>query len=219
MAMSRGLVALALFMDVSGDFDNTAFVAISRASSKRGIDRTIRKWILAMLKDRQIRSLIGDCETTVLAAKGCPQGGVLSPLLWSIVIDDLLHELNGDHIFTIGYADDIVIVIVGKFLPTIREIMSRAMRRTLDWCAERGLSINPLKTVAVPFHTRRKLDLQPLVMEGVTIPYSEEVTYLGIKLDRKLSWKPHLQWTLSKAQRSLWACRNLLGKSWGLGQR
>jgi hypothetical protein len=37
----------------------------------------------------------------------CPQGGVLSPLLWCLVVDDLLTRLSGGGIFIQGYADDV----------------------------------------------------------------------------------------------------------------
>lgn len=37
-----------------------------------------------------------------------PQGGVLSPLLWSFVINEVLYKLNDLKYFTIGYADNIV---------------------------------------------------------------------------------------------------------------
>jgi hypothetical protein len=44
-------------------------------------------------------------------ARGYLQGGVLLPLLWSLVVDELLWELNGNDYYTIGYADDIVVLI------------------------------------------------------------------------------------------------------------
>ena len=172
-----------------------------------------------MLKDRQISSQMGGSKLTVRAAKGCPQGGVLSPLLWSLVIDDLLQELNGDDIHTIGYADDIVITIAGTCPSTIHELMGRALGRTARWCTHRGLSINPTKTTVVAFHNKKNNKLPTLKLSGVDLKYSEEVIYLGFKLDRTLSWKPHLQWTIAKARRSLWACRGLVGKTWGLSPK
>jgi len=50
----------------------------------------------------------------VVVSRGCPQGGVLSPLLWCLV-DDLIARLNGGGICTQGYADDICLLAVGKF--------------------------------------------------------------------------------------------------------
>jgi len=43
--------------------------------------------------------------------KGYPQGGVLSPLLWNIVLDTLIDHLNNNGFYTIASADDIVITI------------------------------------------------------------------------------------------------------------
>jgi len=37
----------------------------------------------------------------------CPQGGVLSPLLWCVVVGDLLARLSRNGIFIQGYTDDI----------------------------------------------------------------------------------------------------------------
>jgi hypothetical protein len=47
-------------------------------------------------------------------AKGCPQGGVLTPFLWDLVVEDLLVTLNSQGYYTQGYADNIVIVILGS---------------------------------------------------------------------------------------------------------
>jgi hypothetical protein len=41
-----------------------------------------------------------------VVARGCPQGGVLSPLLWCLVVDELITGLNEGGIYVQGYADD-----------------------------------------------------------------------------------------------------------------
>jgi hypothetical protein len=47
-----------------------------------------------MLESRNIvATLAGDTMRTT-ATRGCPQGGVVSPLLWSLVVDYFLWELN-----------------------------------------------------------------------------------------------------------------------------
>jgi hypothetical protein len=47
---------------------------------------------------------------------------MLSPLLWSLVVDDLLWGLNDYDYYTTGYADDIAIPINRKFPQTVRDI-------------------------------------------------------------------------------------------------
>jgi hypothetical protein len=53
-----------------------------------------------------------------IAARGCRrclQGGVLLPLLWSLVMDNLLWGLNKNGYYTTGCTDDIAILLNGKF--------------------------------------------------------------------------------------------------------
>src|SRR5450759_2658125 len=51
-------------------------------------------WIYQMLKNRNLFSTLRQAEISKLSVRGCPQGGVLSPLLWNLVADTLLRELN-----------------------------------------------------------------------------------------------------------------------------
>jgi hypothetical protein len=50
----------------------------------------------------------------VLVGGGCPKGGLLSPLLWNLVIDGLIVNLNNAGYCTQGYADDLAILILWK---------------------------------------------------------------------------------------------------------
>ena len=214
-AISQGHIAIAAFLDIQGAFDNTNFHSISDALAGRGVERTVRRWTINMLQDRVISATLGSDTATIQATKGCPQGGVLSPLLWSLVIDGLLQETNGVDLYTIGYADDIAVVVTGKFESTIAEVLYNALRRIERWCNSHGLSINPLKTTLLPMHRRINPILPQLSLHGCTIPYSEEAIYLGIKIDTKLSFKPHCQWILSRAKKLLWSTHSMAGKKWG----
>jgi hypothetical protein len=42
-----------------------------------------------------------------------PTGGVLSPLLWNLVVDELLACINDQGFCAMGFADDIVIIVQG----------------------------------------------------------------------------------------------------------
>jgi hypothetical protein len=63
----------------------------------------------------------------VLVNRGCPQGGVLSPLLWNMVVDCLLRRLHNAHYQAHGYADDVGLLQKGKFVSTLCDRMQGAL--------------------------------------------------------------------------------------------
>jgi hypothetical protein len=75
-----------------------------------------------MLESRNIiATLLGE-TLGASTARGCLQGGVLMPLLWSLVMDNLLWELKSNGYYTVGYVDNIAILINGKFLQTVTDL-------------------------------------------------------------------------------------------------
>lgn len=208
-------IALCGFLDIEGAFDNASFSSIERAAVRKGFEPSTIKWILSMLQCRRISASLGGHSVTVKAIKGCPQGGVISPLLWSILVDDLLVSMNSAGYEVQGYADDIVIIVRGKFEGTVVNRMQSALNHVSNWCQKEDLSVNPGKTIIVPF-TKRRLNLGALTLNGTVIPYSREVKYLGVVLDQKLTWNTHINRTVEKALMATWTCQRLFGKTWGL---
>jgi len=82
-----------------------------------------------------------------LVDRGCPQGGVLPPILWNITVDDLLVKLNEAGYKAIGYTFDIAILISGGLQEVLSLMMSKAIRMVEIWCSGSGLSVNLDKTV------------------------------------------------------------------------
>ncbi|GJQ83221.1 hypothetical protein Trydic_g14577 [Trypoxylus dichotomus] len=75
-------------------------------------------------------------------AAGCPQGGVLSSLLWCLLVDDLLSDLRRAGFYAQGYADDITIMVSGRFEGVVSERMQVALRLVETWCRKEGLNVN-----------------------------------------------------------------------------
>jgi hypothetical protein len=80
-----------------------------------------------MLESRLVHTSNMGSSLTAKVVGGCLQGGVVSPLLWNLVVDRFLTITNDLGFNTFGYADDIVIVVQGKFAHTVREIMQEAL--------------------------------------------------------------------------------------------
>ena len=113
-----------------------------------------------MLECRLVHTSLMGSSLTAKVVGGCPQGGVLSHLLWNLVADRLLIATNDLGFSTFGYADDMVILVQGKFVHTVREItsMQEALNVVAKWAVKEDLNINPHKTAIVPFTKRRNLE-------------------------------------------------------------
>jgi hypothetical protein len=158
------------FLDIEGAFNNTSFNSITTAARERGLEETCCRWVRSMLKSRLVHTSFMGSSLTARVAGGCPQGGVLSPLLCKLVVDRLLAATNYLGFSTFGYADNIVIV-QGKFAHTVREIMQEALNVVVKWAC---------KTAIVPFANRRKTEgLGPLILHGKELKMLDEVKYLG----------------------------------------
>ena len=84
-----------------------------------------------------------------------------------------------------------------------------------DWGRTCGLHFNPEKSVAVVFSRRRKPLPLPLKIDGRPIEYKSTVKYLGITLDSKLHWTPHITEKITKAKRYLAQVAVMTRRNWG----
>jgi len=137
-------VALCAFLDIQAAFDNTSNEAVNASLAKRGLDATTSRWIKSLVTSH------GQYRRTVVHGiyhKGLSQWGVLSPLLWNLLVDELLERLTRRSILCYGYANDIVIIARGKYEEALCDIIQLGLNMTSEWCKEVGLSLNPSKTV------------------------------------------------------------------------
>jgi hypothetical protein len=184
--------ALGAFLYIEGAFNNTSYDSICAALVRHGVSPTIRQWIRATLEGQRATATLG-VSRSIAVARGCPQEGILSPLLWCLVVDE-------GGIYAQGYADDICLLAVGKFLNTVSGLMQWALHSVEGWCGEHGLSVNPDKTGLIAFTCRRKLRgfFEPRLF-GVTLRCSRSTKYLGVIVDAQLTWKEHVEAKVRKA--------------------
>lgn len=75
-------------MDIEDAFNNTNFDVNRQALVERGFGRVVVRWIGSVTVEA------GVCghKAKLWVAKGCPQGGILSPILWCMVVDSLIRQ-------------------------------------------------------------------------------------------------------------------------------
>jgi hypothetical protein len=192
-------IALGVFLDIEGAFNYISFDSMCAALIGRGVSSTIVQWVRATLEGRLATAALNDTFVRVAVSRGCLQGGLLSLLLWCLVVDDLIARLSMGGVYRQGYANDICLLAVGKFPNTVSELMLRALHTVETWCGRVGLSVNPDKTDLVVFTRKRKLSgfFEPLFF-GVTLHRSKSVKYLGVIMDSRLTWQEHVNIKVKK---------------------
>ena len=96
----------------------------------------------------------------------------------------------------------------------IRGIAQKAINIAANWASEQELQFGSKKTEIVLFTHKRNPDLGYLSMNGSKLELSKEARLLGVTLESKLTWKPHIARITRKAIIALMQCRKIVGKTW-----
>lgn len=217
-AIEHKQMALTAFLDIEGAFNNVTAMAIKAALVSINTDPSIVQWIMQMLNTRVIQSTVGSDTTIKYACRGTPQGGVLSPLLWLLVVNSILLKFDHTESKIVAYADDLAITIIGDDLPTIKNKMQITLGKICLWAESCGLNINPKKTEILLF-TRKKIEFGTISLQGVKIKKSNSAKFLGVIFTPTLSWRLQVEERAKKAQAAFYACRSSFGKTWGLSPK
>ena len=216
----KGEFALGCFVDIKAAFDNVTFDSVIAALSNSGINPILVKWIYSLLSRRKVIFHLKGVALIRYIIKGTPQGGILSPLLWNLVVNSLLTSLKSflhPDDMSQGFADDIMTLAVGKDPNALVLRQQRILDHINTWCSQNGLELSPSKTTLVLFTLNRKFTIQDQIsINNTTVPFSDNAKYLGILLNKKLNWSTHLNISCNKAKASLATAKRLVGKKWGL---
>lgn len=140
---------------------------------------------------------------------GVPQGSVLAPLLFAIFTADM-PVTKGVSVAT--YADDTV-VLASDTNPNNASVKLQNSLNSLEkWMKKWKIGVNESKSVQVTF-TLKQEDCPPVKLNNQQIPVQNEVKYLGLHIDKRLTWRKHI-WT-KRCQLSL----KLRKMYWLLGRR
>jgi len=184
--------------------------------ANKKLDPAIRLWYNFFLRNRTINVSFKGAMLKRSLMKGTPQGGILSPLMWNIVFDSFLELFNEGPVRVCGFADDAGLIVTGEHPGQLMVYMQKAVNKALQWGVENGLDFNAEKTVSVLFtHKRKYPKPQPLYINNNLIPYSDQVKYLGLILDSKLSWNAHINQKIRVAKALILRIHNALGRLWG----
>lgn len=178
----------AVFLDVKQAFDKVWQVGLCH-KLKKVLPHHFYEILSSYLKDRWFlvkqRDELSDLHTI---ASGVPQGSVLGPVLYTLFTADI-PTTNLTTVAT--FADDTAILASDTNPTDASAKLQNNLHMVEKWLRKWRLQVNNLKSVHVTFTMKR--GTCPLVtLNNTPIPQAEDVKYLGIHLDRRLTWRKHI---------------------------
>jgi ribonuclease HI len=205
---------LAIFVDFEKAYDLLHVPTLLKKISKLGISGNIFNWIENFLINRTFQVKVGaELSDRFSQENGTPQGSVISPLLFLLMINDIPKAIDGVEMSL--FADDSAIYMGHRSVEVLQKKMQLSMNAIQDWCNKNGFKISINKTNAVLFSKRNNLAGIKIKIGKEKIKMVNEVKFLGVIFDSKLSWKQHINYIIEKCKKRLNLLRAISGYTWG----
>ena len=183
-------VVSALFLDVSGAFDNVSHVRLLHNLRKRRVDLRIVKWIRNFLRGRftSIRTNEAATESSEIDT-GIPQGSPLSPILYLFYNADLL-DIGSKYgaISTSGFIDDVMLTATGETFTENVVLLGKVHVEAVEWAKKYGCQFSISKYQLTHFSKKNEKEIDlPLNLGAELVPANPYSRFLGVTYSANLS--------------------------------
>ena len=197
--MRRGTAVTACLLDCSKAFDKCRFDKLFQKLINKGLPAVIVRVLIFVYQEQEgWVKLGGRKSSTFRLTNGTRQGSVLSPILFSAYLDDLLKELRslqlGCHIGGVwfgacGYADDLILLAPNR----------QVLQQMVAVCEKYGQEHNLVfSTDPTPALSKTKCMFfcgltgnvkypDPVQLDGKDLPWVEHADHLGHTLHQSVT--------------------------------
>lgn len=198
------------FVDYNKAFDSLKHIKIWEALETQGVEKKYIRLIINIYKNMKVKIRTERDGESFPIKRGVRQGDPLSPKLFSAVLEHVFRCLdwenygliiNGVRLNHLRFADDLILISVDP----------KSLQKMLDQLVHEsdkvGLSMNTTKTKIMS-----NSESFPITVNGKTVEYVEEYTYLGQIISPKdlttkeinnrvtLAWKRY--WSLKEVMKN-----------------
>ena len=218
-SLNDNLLTSVALVDLFKAFDSIDHDLLLRKLQCYRVGGKESKWFSNYLLERKQRMLINGCASAWSeVTRGVPQGPILGPLLFKIFINDLPSAVTSSIVMM--YADDTTLYHSCVDVGDLQQALSADLQSLAAWLKWNKLKINVQKTQLLLLGCRsraQELERVRISLNGTEIRHQDKVKYLGVMIDRQLTWKQHIScirqrcFQINRLRRSLsWKLRKQL---------
>ena len=194
-----------VFLDISKAFDKVWHKGLLYKLKCYGVEGDLYNILDNYLTNRKQKVVLNGQSSSWLGVNaGVPQGSVLGPLLFLIYINDLPDLIVSDAKL---FADDTSIfsTVVDESRSSV--VLNNDLTAVKNWAFQWKMAFNPdpnkQATEVVFSHKRNPVNHPTLFFNDSPVAIAPFQKHLGMILDEKLNFNPHLNEKISKANKGI----------------
>ncbi|CAB3996203.1 Hypothetical predicted protein [Paramuricea clavata] len=190
-----------LSFDFSKAFDSVPHDLLFEKVKKLPINPYVVNWLISFLENRIQRVMVDGMVTEYLYInRGVPQGTVLGPVLFSIMVDDIKTADPSNAL--VKFADDLTLGVPGNESGDTSRSEAACLQ---DWAEENRMPLNLEKTYEMVVRRHTSVVLPELIP---SIKRKTWLKLLGVTLqDNPCNWDLHFEEMLKKASGRMYIMR------------
>ncbi|KAJ2937435.1 hypothetical protein O0L34_g18626 [Tuta absoluta] len=171
--------------------------------------------MVSYFTNRRVGFYAGNHTQWKQSTMGCPQGSVLGPTLWNLLLNDALLLPKPEGVHLIAYADDVTILIEASSRAEIERKASSVLTAISDWGTRNRLGFSAGKSMTMTY--KGKFKRPPTIrMNGVPIKSVTQARVLGVTLDETRSYGSHAGIIGEKASNCFGKMSRVSATRWGI---
>jgi len=198
-AFNRGKFTIMTALDVEAAFDKVPFKHLLFKMSRLNFPDWSIRLLASYFENRSCRVKIDDALSAPFTLQaGTPQGGLLSPFLYSIYTSDVPLNLTSTTIAL--YADDTLLITTADRLVLAEIDANLALQELESYFLKWKIKVNGLKSQSIVLSPNQINFTPNLFIFNSKITISNSLTYLGVIFDNKLLYNEQVKATVLKAK-------------------